>query len=113
MYFITATYRRISNHPLSEFAYAFDCKFFRLIDLTAKAFHTMTMNGFLVGATKPKIHTLKRVQLRSLGTFLCLLGSEGNASSQVPILSSLLWLVIAIAIVGKHTKIELEYLFLL
>ncbi len=66
MYFKTATYRRISIHPLSEFAYAFDCVFFRLIDLTAKALHRMTMNGFLLGATKPKKHTLKRVQLRIL-----------------------------------------------
>ncbi len=61
IYFITTTYRRISIHPLSEFAYAFDCTFFRLIDLTAKALHRMTMNGFLVGATKPKKHTLKQI----------------------------------------------------
>ncbi len=67
IYFKTATYRRISIHRLSEFAYTFDCTFFRLIDLTAKALHRMTMNGFLVGATKPKKHTLKRVQLRTLG----------------------------------------------
>ncbi len=68
IYFKTATYRRISIHPLSEFAYTFDCTFFRLIDLTAKALRRMTMNGFLVGATKPKKHTLKRVQLRILGS---------------------------------------------
>ncbi len=54
-------------HPLSEFAYPLGCTFFRLIGLTAKALHRMTMNGFLVGATKPKKHPLKRVQLRILG----------------------------------------------
>ncbi len=30
MYFKTATYRRISIHPLSEFAYEFDCTFFEI-----------------------------------------------------------------------------------
>ncbi len=54
-------------HPLGEYAYTFDCTFFRLIDLTAKALRRMTMRAFLVGATEPKKRTLKRVQLRILG----------------------------------------------
>ncbi len=57
MYFKAATKRRISTYPLSKFVYAFDCTIF----MTAKALHRMTMNGFLVGATKPKkTHTKTR-----------------------------------------------------
>ena len=48
-------------------AYSFDCTFFRLICLTAKALLRMTMRGFLVGTTESKKRTLKRVQLRFLG----------------------------------------------
>ncbi len=64
--FKTATYRRISFHPLGEAAYAFDCTFFRLIGLTVKALRRITMSGFLVGANEPKKRTLKSVQLRIL-----------------------------------------------
>ncbi len=66
--FKTAAYRRISIHPLGEAAYPFDCTLFRLIGLTAKALRRITMNGFLVGANEPKKRTLKRVQLRILGS---------------------------------------------
>ncbi len=66
--FKTATYRRISFHPLGEAAYAFDCTFSRLIGLTAQALPRITMTGFFVGANEPKIRTLKRVQLRILGS---------------------------------------------
>ncbi len=68
--FKTATYTIFCSfcfNPLDESAYAFDCTFFRLICLTAKALGKMTMRAFLVGATEPKKRTLKRVQLRVLG----------------------------------------------
>lgn len=57
----------LNENSLSTLAYSFDCTFFRLICLTAKALQRITMRGFLVGATKPKKRTLKRVQLRILG----------------------------------------------
>ena len=49
------------NSLLGEPAYSFDCTFFRLICLTAKALCRITMRAFLVGATEPKERTLKRV----------------------------------------------------
>jgi hypothetical protein len=67
MCFKIAAYSVPDIHPLGEYAYSFDCTFFRLICLTAKALRRITMRGFLVGATEPEIRTLKRVQLRILG----------------------------------------------
>jgi len=67
MYFNTMNYSVTDNYPLEGSAYPFDCTFFRLICLTAKALRRMTMRGFLVGATEPEKRTLKRVQLRNLG----------------------------------------------
>ncbi len=57
----------LGDYLLGESAYPFDCTFFRLICLTAKALRRTTMRGFLVGATEPEKRTLKRVQLRILG----------------------------------------------
>ena len=57
----------LGNYLLGASAYPFDCTFFRLIYLTAKALRRTTMRGFLVGATEPEKRTLKRVQLRILG----------------------------------------------
>ncbi len=57
-------------HLLGESAYAFDCTFFRLICLTAKALRRITMRGFLVGATEPEKRTLKGFQLRILGSLI-------------------------------------------
>jgi len=54
----------LNNHPLDNPAYPYDCTFFRLICLTAKTLHSMTMRSFLVGATKPKKRTLKWIQLK-------------------------------------------------
>lgn len=71
----------LNDQPLGEFAYSFDCTFFKLICLTAKTFHKIatlvhpctcgiqyilyiTMPVFLVGATELKKRTLKRAQLR-------------------------------------------------
>jgi len=53
-------YYKLVTHPVSasllldesEFAYAFDCTFFRLICLTAKTLRRITMRGFLVGTTE-------------------------------------------------------------
>ena len=67
MYFKIAAYRVLGIQLLSEFAYSFDCTFYRPICLTAKALRRMTMHGFLVGATEPVKRTLKRDQLRILG----------------------------------------------
>ncbi len=47
-------------HPLGEYAYTFDCKFFRLTYLTAKALGRITIRAFLVGAIEPKKRTQKR-----------------------------------------------------
>ncbi len=66
MYFKTATERSVSIHLLGEIVYALDCTLFRLIFLTVKALRRITMRGFLVGATEPNKHTLKRVQLKIL-----------------------------------------------
>ncbi len=55
------------NSLLGESAYSFYCTFFRFICLTAKALRRITMRGFLVDATEPKEHTLKRIQLGFLG----------------------------------------------
>jgi hypothetical protein len=60
-------YSMLDIYLLFKSAYSFDCTFFRLICLTAKALHRMTMRGLLVGATESEKHTLKRVQLRILG----------------------------------------------
>ncbi len=65
--FKIGSYNVLGDHPFGESAYPFDCTFFRLICLTAKALRRTTMRGFLVGATKPEKRTLKRVQLRILG----------------------------------------------
>ncbi len=70
MCFKTATEPKMSFHPLGEIAYAFDCTLLRRIDLTTKALRRMTMSGLSVGATEPKKCTLKRVQLRMLGSKL-------------------------------------------
>lgn len=55
------------NQQTSVFAYSFDCTFFRLICLTAKALHRMTMCGFLVYENEPEKRTLKRVQQKAPG----------------------------------------------
>ncbi len=68
MYFKIGLYSVLGEHPLGSYAYSFDRTFFRLIYLTAKAIHSTTMHGFLVGATEPEKRTLKRVQLRILGS---------------------------------------------
>ncbi len=60
-------YNKLDDHTFGKSAYSFDCTYFRLIFLTAKALHSMTMRGFLFGATEPEIRTLKRIQLRILG----------------------------------------------
>lgn len=57
----------LSVQAIEQLAYSFNSTFFKLICLTAKSFHRMTMNIFLVGATELKKCTLKRVQLRILG----------------------------------------------
>jgi hypothetical protein len=82
MYLKIVRYSLSDELSLGEFAYLFDCTFFRLIFLqdvgkgrkqerrlclTAKALHRITMRGFLVGATEPEKYTLKRVQLRISG----------------------------------------------
>jgi len=64
---ITA-YGALSIHLLDELAYSFNCTFIRFICLTAKALRRMTIQGFLVGATKSDKRTLKRVQLRIPGS---------------------------------------------
>ncbi len=64
----TATYVFLVIHPIGESAFTFDCTFFRLTCLTAKAVRRITMCGFLVGAIELKKRTLKRVQLRILGS---------------------------------------------
>ncbi len=61
------SYNKLALQLQCENTYAFDCIIFRLSCLTAKALRRMTMRGFLVGATEPENHTLKRVQLRLLG----------------------------------------------
>jgi hypothetical protein len=60
-------YSLLDDSPWGKPAYSFDCTFFRLIYLTAKTLHRVTMHGFLVGATESEKRTLKRVQLRILG----------------------------------------------
>lgn len=60
-------YRFLGFHLASVSAYSFDCTFFRLSCLTAKALRRTTMRGSLVGAAKPEKSTLKQVQLRFLG----------------------------------------------
>jgi len=67
MYFNIERYSVLDNHPPGGFAYSFDCTFFRLICLTAKALRRITMSDFLVVATEPEKCTLKHVQLRILG----------------------------------------------
>ncbi len=67
MCFKTKRYSVSRSYLLDEPAYLFDCTFFRLICLTAKALRRVTMCGFLVGATEPEKHTLKRIQLRIQG----------------------------------------------
>ncbi len=67
MCFTIESYSVLSDYPLGDSAYPFDCTFFRLIYLTAKALRRTTMRGFLVGATEPEKCTLKQVQLRILG----------------------------------------------
>jgi len=57
------TYLILFARSLVAFAYSIDCTFFRFLCLTAKALRRITMRSFLVGATKPKKRTLKRVQL--------------------------------------------------
>ncbi len=66
----TATYSFRGVHPLGEYAYTFDCTFFRLTCLTAKALGRITMRAFPVGAIEPKKRTLKSVQLRIPGSKL-------------------------------------------
>lgn len=58
----------LSNKPFFALTYPFDRAFFRFIFLTVKTLHRITILGFLIDATKPKKHTLKRVQQRSLGS---------------------------------------------
>ena len=92
MCFKMESYSVLGDYPLGESAYPFDCTFFRLICLTAKARKlgvrldllywiyctllrvkhnkpslTPNFRRFLVGATEPEKGTLKRVQLRILG----------------------------------------------
>ena len=67
MCFNIERYSVLGDHYLGEFAYPFDCTFFRPICLTAKALRRITMRGFLVGATEPEKRTLKRAQLRIPG----------------------------------------------
>jgi len=67
MFFKLARYSLLGDHPLGEFAYSFNCTFFRVICLTANALRSMAMRGLLVGATDPEKCTLKRIQLRILG----------------------------------------------
>jgi len=92
----------LGDHLLGIFAYLFDCTFFRLICLTAKALRRITMRGFLVGATEPDKsagqpictaigrpkgvwykdvpdvkRTLKQVQLRILGCSFALMMGLG------------------------------------
>jgi len=67
-YNVLTTYslRRYTEKSLLN-AYTFDCTFFRLTCLTAKALRRITMCAFLVGAIEPKKCTLKRIQPRFLG----------------------------------------------
>jgi hypothetical protein len=60
-------YRMLIIPPLIRLAYSFECTFFRSIYLMAKALRRITMRSFLIGVTKPKKRTLKRVQLRNPG----------------------------------------------
>ena len=93
MRFKIATNSVFSIHPMGEFAYSFDCTFFRLICLTAKTLRTIarmqsvenvwnkfsrtTMCGFLVGATEPD---------KSAGQPICTVASrpEGVRYREVP-----------------------------
>jgi len=67
MCFKITVYNVLGLQNLNELAYSFDCTFIRSICLTAKTLLRITMLGFLVGATEPDKHTLKRVQLRISG----------------------------------------------
>jgi hypothetical protein len=67
MYDKQVAYHISALHPMGESVYAFDCTFFRLFCLTAKALRRITMRDFLVGAIEPEKYTLIRVQLRFLG----------------------------------------------
>jgi len=78
MSFKIERHRILGDHLLGSPAYSLDCTFFRLIYLTAKDLHRMTMQVLLVGATEPEKRTLnmpffvndsrcKRVQQRILG----------------------------------------------
>ncbi len=67
MCFKIVRYSVLGIHPLCESVYPFDCTFFRLICLTAKALRRITIRGFIVGANEPEKRTLIRIQLRILG----------------------------------------------
>lgn len=56
-----------ATYLLNTFVFSFECTFFKLICLTAKALHSMAMCDFLVGATKLEKRTFKRIQLRFPG----------------------------------------------
>ena len=56
----TVLFCLLGNRHLKDEAYPFDCTFFTLIRLTAKALRRTTMCGFLVGATEREKSTLKR-----------------------------------------------------
>ncbi len=67
IYFKIVRYNVLGDHLLDNSAYPFDCTFFKLIYLMAKALRRTTMRSFLVGATEFEKRTVKRVQLRILG----------------------------------------------
>jgi|LWDU01.1.fsa_nt_gi anti-anti-sigma regulatory factor len=80
MYLKTERCSVLGGQPRGKSVYSFDCTFYRLICLTAKTSHRMTMFSFLVGATEPVKRTLKRVQLRLLGLRLILIIEQMHES---------------------------------
>jgi len=61
------SYCILTIHLPCEYVSSLDCTFFRLIYLTTKTLHRMTMWSLLVGTTGSEKSTLKRVQLRISG----------------------------------------------